>query len=394
MQVQGFSAAAVAAGIRYRDRLDLGLILSDRPAVAAGVFTRNRVKAAPVRLDIQRLRQGRAQAIVVNSGNANAATGEQGMGLARQVSELAASGLDIDAELVQVASTGVIGEAMDIAPFKAAMPELIRRLSPDGFSDFARAIMTTDTVPKMVERQVEIGGVRVSILGLAKGSGMIMPNMATMLAFVLTDARIVFPLLREILRQGVEQTFNRITVDGDTSTNDMVLLLANGAVDNPWLDDEQSRDVDIFAGAVHDILAELARMIVADGEGATKLVTVRVEGAREEQDALNAARTIANSPLVKTAFYGEDPNWGRILAALGRSGCPFDPDRVNILFDDVLMVESGLGLGEVAEKSAARVLARPEFTVTVQLNEGVESARILTCDLSREYVDINADYRS
>ena len=254
--------------------------------------------------------------------------------------------------------------------------------------------MTTDTVPKMVSRRVDLGGTPVTVLGIAKGSGMIMPNMATMLGFLLTDARIVFPLLREILRDGVDHSFNRITVDGDTSTNDTVLALANGAAENPWLDDDRPAEVEAFATAVHQVLAELARMIVADGEGATKTVTIRVEGAREEADALDAARTIANSPLVKTAFFGQDPNWGRIMAALGRSSCPFLPDRVSILFDEVVMVEEGLGRGPEVEKQAARVLRQPEFTVTVRLNEGVESAQVLTCDLSREYVAINADYRS
>ncbi len=394
MEVKGFSAGGVAAGIRYRDRLDLGLILSDRPAVAAGVFTRNRVKAAPVLLDLERLKQGQARAVVVNSGNANACTGVRGMEMARRVSALAAAGLGLDEEQVLVASTGVIGEVLAPEPFERAMPGLIKGLSADGFGDFARAIMTTDTVPKMVSRRVDLGGTPVTVLGIAKGSGMIMPNMATMLGFLLTDARIVFPLLREILRDGVDHSFNRITVDGDTSTNDTVLALANGAAENPWLDDDRPAEVETFASAVHQVLADLARMIVADGEGATKTVTIRVEGAREEADALDAARTIANSPLVKTAFFGQDPNWGRIMAALGRSSCPFLPDRVSILFDEVVMVEDGLGRGPEAEKQAARVLRQPEFTVTVRLNEGVESAQVLTCDLSREYVAINADYRS
>jgi len=229
MSVKGFSAAAVEAGIRYKNRLDLGLIYSDRPAVAAGVFTTNRVKAAPVLLDIERLRRGQAQAILVNSGNANACTGERGMELARSVGRMAADRLGIEQELALVASTGVIGEALDTTPFSEAMPELIASLSEDGFDDLAKAMMTTDTVPKVVRETMEIDGVPVSILGVAKGSGMIMPNMSTMLCFVVTDAQIVFPVLREIVTVGVEKTFNRITVDGDTSTNDTVLVLANGA---------------------------------------------------------------------------------------------------------------------------------------------------------------------
>ncbi len=394
MKVKGFSATAVQAGIRYKDRLDLGLIYSDRPAVAAGVFTTNKVKAAPVLLDIKRLRQGKAQAIVVNSGNANACTGKQGMELARIVSGMAAQRLKIDEELVQVASTGVIGEQLDAAPFAQQMPALVDSLSEDGFDDLARAIMTTDTVPKIVRKTVDIAGVQVSILGVAKGSGMIMPNMATMLCFVVTDAQIVFPILREIVAGGVEKTFNRITVDGDTSTNDMVLVLANGAAGNQWLDENSPEETETFTRTIHAIFQELATMIVVDGEGATKAVTIRVTGAREKEGALDAARTIANSPLVKTAFFGEDPNWGRIMAALGRSDCFFHPDRVSIAFDEVVMAEQGMGTSAEAEEKAARVMQKDAFTLTVHLHEGKESAEIHTCDFSKEYITINADYRS
>lgn len=394
MKVKGFSAAAVQAGIRYKNKLDLGLIYSDCPAVTAGVFTTNRVKAAPVVLDAERLRQGGAQAVVVNSGNANACTGEQGMELAKSVSTLVAERLEIDEQLVQVASTGVIGEQLDIDPFVKAMPELIASLSEDGFDDLARAMMTTDTVPKVVEKTVDIHGIPVSVLGVAKGSGMIMPNMATMLCFVVTDARIVFPVLRDALVSGVENSFNRITVDGDTSTNDMVLVMANGMAGNEWLDEDSVDENLIFIHAVHEVLHELASMIVSDGEGATKMVTVRVVGAREKDGAVDAARTIANSPLVKTAFFGEDPNWGRIMAALGRSSCFFHPDRVSIAFDEVIMAAKGMGTGIKAEKKAALVMHKDSFTLTVDLHDGSESAEIQTCDFSKEYVSINADYRS
>jgi len=394
MEVKGFSAAAVEAGIRYRDRLDLGLIYSDRPAVTAGVFTTNKVKAAPVLLDQERLRQGQARAVLINSGNANACTGEKGMEFARLTAEMAANRLKIDPGQVLVASTGVIGEPLDPQPFANAMPDLVSSLSRDGFSDLARAMMTTDTRPKIASRTIAIDGTVVSMLGVAKGAGMIMPNMATMLAFVVTDAQIVFPVLRDIVRCGVENTFNRITVDGDTSTNDTVLVMANGAAGNGWLDEDNPAAVETFSLALKEIFRELATMIVADGEGATKLVTIRVEGARESEQALDAARTIANSPLVKTAFFGEDPNWGRIIAALGRSGCTFRPDRVNISFDDVLMVENGCGLGGEAEKQAAMVMRQKSFTVAVHLNDGTESGEILTCDFSNEYIAINADYRS
>ncbi len=394
MRVKGFSAAAVEAGIRYKNRLDLGLIYSDRPAVTAGVFTTNRVKAAPVLLDRKRLQRGQAQAVLINSGNANACTGEKGLEFARLTADMAARELDIDPEFVQVASTGVIGEPLESEPFARAMPGLVKALSRDGFDDLARAMMTTDTRPKIVHRTIAVDGVLVSILGVAKGAGMIMPNMATMLCFVLTDARIVFPVLRDIVTKGVETSFNRITVDGDTSTNDTVLVMANGAAGNGWLEEDNPGAVATFRTAMEGVFSELATMIVADGEGATRMVTIRVEGAREQEAALDAARTIANSPLVKTAFFGRDPNWGRIMAALGRSDCFFHPDRVCISFDDVMMVENGLGLGPDAERKAAMVMEQKTFTVHVQLNDGVECGEILTCDLSNEYVAINADYRS
>ncbi|WP_028317349.1 bifunctional glutamate N-acetyltransferase/amino-acid acetyltransferase ArgJ [Desulfobulbus elongatus] len=394
MQVKGFSAAAVQAGIRYAGRLDLGLIFSQTPAVTAGAFTTNKVKAAPVQLDMERLRSGLAQAVLVNSGNANACTGREGMDLALATGALAAGELGIDPALVQVASTGVIGQQLRLDPFAQAMPGLVAGLSPDGFDQLARAIMTTDLVPKMATATVDIGGVEVSILGVAKGSGMIMPDMATMLCFVVTDAQIVFPVLNRLVKSGVEQTFNRITVDGDTSTNDTVLVMANGAAGNPWIDEENPQAAALFGAALQGVFKQLALEIVADGEGATKLVTVRVAGARDESEALSAAQTIANSALVKTAFFGEDANWGRIIAALGRSECTFDPQRVGISFDAVALVENGMVLGADQEAAATEVLRQPRFTVTVQLGEGLAEAEVYTCDFSYDYVKINADYRS
>ncbi|MDH3329588.1 MAG: bifunctional glutamate N-acetyltransferase/amino-acid acetyltransferase ArgJ [Desulfobulbaceae bacterium] len=394
MRIQGFSAAAVQAGIRYKKRLDLGLIYSEVPAVAAGVFTTNKVKAAPVLLDIERLGQGKAQAILVNSGNANACTGSVGMEIARASSVLVAEELGIDEEMVQVSSTGVIGQQLRLSPFEQAIPELVRKLSPDGFDDVASAIMTTDTVPKTSFRQIEIEGVPLSILGIAKGSGMIMPDMATMLCFVMTDAQIVFPELQDAVRSGVEKSFNRITVDGDTSTNDMVLVLANGTAGNKWIDEDNPEGREIFAEALREIFMDLSRKIVADGEGATKFVTIRVQGAREEEGAMSGAQTIANSALVKTAFFGEDANWGRIIAALGRSGCRFDPDKVSIHFDDVQMVKDGISQGDKAEEACSAVLKKDHFTVTVDLYDGHEFAEVYTCDLSVDYIKINANYRS
>jgi glutamate N-acetyltransferase/amino-acid N-acetyltransferase len=394
MKVKGFSAAAVKAGIRYSDRLDLGLIYSEVPAVTAGMFTTNQVKAAPVILDIERLRQGKAQAILVNSGNANACTGDQGMETALATGAMAAAALGIDDELVQVASTGVIGEPLIPEPFITAMPRLVDQLSDDGFDDLAHAIMTTDTRAKISSAAIDVGGTEVRLLGVAKGSGMIMPNMATMLCFVVTDAQVVFPVLKTAVATGVEHSFNQITVDGDTSTNDMVLVMANGAAGNEWIDEDNTDGGELFADALHKVFKELALKIVADGEGATKLVTIRIVGARDRKGADSAARTIANSALVKTAFFGEDANWGRIIAALGRSDCRFRPDRVSIAFDEVVMVQDGCGLGKEVEARASDVLKQKQFTVTVDLRDGMECAEAFTCDFSYDYVKINADYRT
>jgi glutamate N-acetyltransferase/amino-acid N-acetyltransferase len=394
MKIQGFSAAAVEAGIRYKNRLDLGLIYSEVPAVAAGVFTTNLVKAAPVLLDMERLSQGRARAILVNSGNANACTGKKGMETARATSALVAGELGIEEEMVQVASTGVIGRELTMAPFAESIPGLVRKLSPEGFTGVAEAIMTTDKTPKISFRNVEIDGTRVSLLGIAKGSGMIMPDMATMLCFVMTDAQIVYPELQEAVRKGTERTFNRITVDGDTSTNDTVLVLANGTAGNKWIDEDYPEGKERFAQALEEVFMDLSRMIVEDGEGATKFVTIRVEGAREEEGAMSGAQTIANSALVKTAFFGEDANWGRIIAALGRSGCRFDPDKVSIHFDDVQVVRDGISLGGEAEEKGTAVLGKKHFQVTVDLHDGHAFAEVYTCDFSTDYVKINAHYRT
>ncbi len=394
MKVKGFSAAAVEAGIRYQNRLDLGLIYSEMPAVVGAVFTASTVKAAPVLLGMERLRSGRAQAVVVNSGNANACTGEEGMRMARAVGALAAQSLKIDEELVQVASTGVIGAQLDVTPFATAMPGLAAALSPDGFDSLAKAIMTTDTVPKTAATTILIDGVEVRLFACAKGAGMIMPNMATMLCFAVTDANIAQPALQAAVSSGADLSFNRITVDGDTSTNDTVLCLANGAAGNALIDDNRPEQLALFTEALHGMFKDLARQIVRDGEGATKLVTVCIEDAATQEDAVNAARTIANSPLVKTAFFGEDANWGRIIAALGRSGAKFQPEQVAIAFDDALLVEHGFGLGKEAEAEATKVLKKKEFSVTVRLGAGAACAEMLTCDLSCDYVKINANYRS
>ena len=394
LKVKGFSAAAVEAGIRYQDRLDLGIIFSEVPAAAAGVFTQSLVKAAPVLLDMERLKGGRAQAILVNSGIANACTGEAGMKLAGSTAALLAGALTIPEELVQIASTGVIGEQLELSRFGDVMEKLVAGLSLDGIPDVARAIMTTDTVPKTATRKIVIGGHEVTLAGIAKGAGMIMPDMATMLSFIMTDCAIRSDLLQSLLRQSVETSFNAITVDGDTSTNDTVLILANGMAKNPLIEKIDQQEAAVFGEALDDLTKDLALQIVADGEGATKLVTIRVEGARDSREAQAAAKTVANSNLVKTAFFGEDANWGRILAALGRSGAAFDPDRVEIAFDNVVMIKNGLGLGAEEESRATEVLKRDRFTVNIDLHAGDAVFEAYTCDFSLDYVRINADYRS
>ena len=394
MNIKGFTYSAVAAGIRKKERLDLGLIFSEKPAVAAGVFTKNRVKAAPVLLGMERIGQGRAQAILVNSGVANACTGKNGMQAARTCSGLAAAALGIDENLVQIASTGVIGEQLPVEKVAAALDELVGGLSPTGNEEVARAIMTTDTVPKTAERTCTIGGKEVKLLGMAKGAGMIMPDMATMLCFVMTDADIAADILQHHLSRGVMQSFNRITVDGDTSTNDTVLILANSTAGNPEIVALDTVESTIFGAALAGLLKNLALQIVADGEGATKTVTIKVINAANEDEAEGAARTIANSSLVKTAFFGEDANWGRIIAALGRSGAAFDQDSVDIAFGDVLLVHGGLAQGAAAEAKATEVLRQKKFTVTVDLKTGQATGEIYTCDLSIDYIKINADYRS
>ncbi len=394
MNIKGFSTSAVAAGIRYKDRLDLGLIYSDVPAVTAGVFTENQVKAAPVLVDIERLKQGRAQAILVNSGSANACTGQKGMDDAFATSSLLSSRLKIDDEMVLLSSTGVIGEQLNVNAFSSSMDKLVQGLSEDNFDAVANAIMTTDTVPKVVKRSVTIGGHEVQFMGMAKGAGMIMPNMATMLSFVITDAQIGFPALRETLRKATDRTFNRITIDGDTSTNDMVLVMANGTAKNSWIDDENPLDRQVFQDTLEGVLKDLALMIVRDGEGATKCITIRVCGARGEKEAEQMARTIANSPLVKTAFFGEDANWGRILMAMGRSGVRFNQERVDVAIGDVVLVRDGLAVGKTAEIEATKLLKEKNIAVCIDLKDGVGCEEMYTCDFSLDYIKINADYRS
>jgi glutamate N-acetyltransferase/amino-acid N-acetyltransferase len=387
----GFEAAGIAAGLKKREKEDLGLFFSKVPANAAGVFTRNQVKAAPVILDKERIKKGVCQAIIANSGNANCCTGERGIRDAKTMAALSASELGISEDLVLVASTGVIGEPMPMEKIESAVPRLVRALKPEGIPDLARSIMTTDTVPKMASVQGDIDGKTFTVAGVAKGAGMIRPNMATMLCFLCTDIGGAPELLKETLVKAVNRSFNRITIDGDTSTNDMVLVMANGL---SGIVLRRSDHIDAFQKILDSILLDLAKQLVRDGEGVTKLVEINVRGAKSDADAEIIADTIAHSPLVKTAFFGEDANWGRIIGAVGRAGVDVDSDRIDLYFDDVQMVKSGMGCGKPVEAEATKVLKKPEFAVTVNLNLGQGFGSMITCDFSVDYVRINADYRS
>jgi glutamate N-acetyltransferase/amino-acid N-acetyltransferase len=387
----GFEAAGIAAGLKKKEKKDLGLFFSKVPANAAGVFTRNRVKAAPVILDEERIKKGLCRAIIVNSGNANCCTGERGIRDAETMAALSASELGIPEDLVLVASTGVIGEPMPMEKIESAVPRLVRSLKPEGIPDLARSIMTTDTVPKMVSGQGVVDGKTFTVAGVAKGAGMIRPNMATMLCFLCTDIDAAPEVLKETLVKAVNRSFNRITIDGDTSTNDMVLVMANG-LSGAVL--QRPDHIDAFQKILDSILLDLAKQLVRDGEGVTKLVEIIVRGAHSDADAEIIADTVAHSPLVKTAFFGEDANWGRIIGAVGRAGVDVDPDRIDLYFDDVQMVKSGMGCGKAVEAEATKVLKKPEFTVTVYLNLRQGFGSMITCDFSVDYVRINADYRS
>ena len=387
----GFKAAGMAANIKKDGNKDLGLILSETDASAAAVFTRNLIKAAPVILDEERIRKGRCRAIIVNSGNANCCTGINGMNDALEMAKVTASELGISEELVLVASTGVIGEQFPIEKITAAVPEIKNSLSSNGFTDFAQSIMTTDTYPKIVSQKGEIDGKVYTVTGIAKGSGMICPDMATMLAFICTDTDIAPDMLKDILVTSTERSFNRITIDGDTSTNDTVIIMANGCSGAVIKNDFQKEN---FQNMLDNTMLSLAKMIVKDGEGATKLVEIIVKGASSNKDARIVADTVANSSLVKTALFGEDANWGRIIAAAGRSKAPVKPDQIDIFFDDIMMVKNSTGCGSKAEFDATDILKNPEFSITLNLNMGTGYASVFTCDFSIDYVKINADYRT
>ena len=393
MDIKGFQFSAVEAAIKKPGRKDLALIFSEVPAQACAVFTVNAVKAAPVLLSAERIRSGSAQALLVNSGNANACTGDQGMVVARETSRFVAESLGILDEAVQVSSTGVIGVQMPTDRINGAIPALVEGLSSGTLDDIAQAIMTTDTFPKTEARSSQAAGVNYTVAGIAKGAGMIMPNMATMLSFIISDAAVEPAFLETAFRNAVETSFNAITVDGDMSTNDTCLIMANGLAGNPVIN-AGTPEALAFEALLHDVLLSLAKQIVKDGEGATKFVEVRVTGATSNADAKRAALAIANSSLVKTAFFGQDANWGRIFAAVGYSGAAVDQSRLSLQFNDVCMARGGIFAGGDAEARGTEILKLKEFTVCVDLGLGSGTATVYTSDLSHEYVSINADYRT
>lgn len=384
LSIKGFLATGVYAGLKEQGKLDLGLIYSETEASIAAVFTRNKVKAAPIIISQAHIamNQGKAKAIIANSGNANACTGNKGIEDAIRTAHLVAEQLGIERKQVLVASTGVIGKKLDMNLISKAIPEAVKNLSPTGLSKFAEAIMTTDTFPKVSVFE----GNGYKIIGIAKGAGMIMPNMATMLSFILTDVQIDPESLQNSLLRTVEKTFNRITVDGQTSTNDTVIIMANGT--------SGPAEMNSFIEGLFKVCSELSKMIVKDGEGASKVVDIIVKGAKSPSDAIIGARAVANSSLVKTAIYGEDPNWGRIMSALGSSGIEIEPEYVDIWIDDVQIVSSGQGTGEEKEKMASERMKKDEFSIIIDLKKGPYQDHMLTCDLTHEYISINAEYRT
>jgi len=389
---RGFRAAAVCAGIKGKTtRPDVALLASDRDAAVAGTFTTNRVQAAPVKLCRERLAGGAARAVVVNSGSANACTGPQGMRDAERTAAVAAEALGVDVRTVFVCSTGTIGIPLPMDRMEAGVREAARALSPDGGPAAARAIMTTDTVDKQAAVELRIDGADVRVGGMAKGAGMIEPNMATMLGFLTTDAAVEPAALQDCLSAAVRESFNRITVDGDQSTNDTVLLLANGAAGNRRLGALHPQWAE-FAGAVAAVARDLAMKIVADGEGATCFVTVAVTGAASNADARAAARAVANSLLVKTSWFGGDPNWGRVMDAVGYSGAEVREERVDIAYDEVSAVRGGMKDPGTPLRALEEALRRKRFTLTVNLNIGVGTDTVYTCDCSEAYVKINSEY--
>ena len=389
---KGFLAGTARCGLKKVGD-DLAIIFSERQAVAAAVFTQNLVQAAPVLVSREHLRFKTHRAIVVNSGGANACTGEGGLNDTRATAQMVAEYFNCDGREVLVASTGVIGVRLDMDKITSGVREATGMLSRGAWANVAEAIMTTDTRPKRASRSVKLSGSAVKIAGVAKGSGMIHPDMATLLAFVTTDAAIGKAALHAALKRAVHQSFNHVSVDGDTSTNDMLAVLANGAAENEPITRPEGADFELFTKTLTEVCRDIAIQIARDGEGARKLITIRIRHAPNERDAGKIAATIATSPLVKTAIAGADANWGRILAAAGRSGVKFDVSKVEIKLGDLAVARHGMGL-PFSEERALEILKRDEVTITFDMRQGEAEVTEWTCDMTEDYVHINADYRS
>jgi glutamate N-acetyltransferase/amino-acid N-acetyltransferase len=390
--VPGFRFGGVACGIKKSGAPDCAVLIADRPATAAAVFTRNRFCAAPVVVGRERARRGRLQAVIVNSGNANACTGARGVADAERACAAAAAALAISPRLVAPASTGIIGVPLPMERLSEGIARAVGAARPEGLWSFARAIMTTDAFPKVASEAVTIGRRRVTVAAIGKGAGMIAPDMATLLVFVATDAAIDRATAAWLTREIAAQPFNELTVDGDTSTNDTLYLMASGAAGNAAVAaDGPARRA--LARAVGAVASEIARLVAADGEGATKVVTVHVRDAATERDARRIARAVASSQLVKTAFFGVDPNWGRIACAVGYSGVRVEPEKVSILIGEVEVFRRGQGIPAATEE-ARKVMAKPAFDVVIRIGQGRAASRLRTTDLSHDYVELNSAYSS
>lgn len=395
LQVPGFRAGAVCAGLRKgaENRLDLALMVCDTPASAAGTFTKNLVRAAPVILSERRLKSGRAQAILANAGCANAMTGARGIEASEKTTARAADLLDIGRPNILAASTGVIGTQLNVEHIENALPGLVESVRPEGIIDAAAAIMTTDKVSKAIRTTFKVGNKCGTLVGIAKGAGMIAPDMATMLAFLFTDAAAAPGYLRKVLKGAVERSFNRVRVDGDTSTNDCAIILAGGALGNGAFEASSAR-TRAFERALEDACFHLAAMMARDGEGATRVMDLRVAGAASDADAVKIGKAIADSPLVKTALHGADPNWGRIAAAAGRAGVKFNIDKMKITIGGLPCVRKGVPASDFDEKSVAKEMQKPTVLIEVSVGSGKGSARFISSDLTAEYIRINAHYRT
>lgn len=390
---KGFLAAGISCGIKKLNRKkDLGLIYSQVPAISSTLFTKNKIKAAPIEVTRKNLRGGFCQALVVNSGNANCATGINSLRNAQEMVTLVAEGLGIKPSQVAVASTGIIGVPLPMEKIKRGIKSLVKEIHQKGSSHFAEAIITTDTFSKEISIKIKIKDKDVCLAGVAKGAGMIFPNLATMLCFLTTDAKVEKNFLKMALKKAIDESFNLITVDGETSTNDMVLMMANGLAGNIELK-EKTKEAKIFQEGLNFVTSHLSKLIVKDGEGATKLIEIKVKGASSKESAKKIALSVANSNLVKCAFFGEDPNWGRILSAIGNANVPINSQKIDISYENIKIVKNGSAV-KYSGKEIKKIMKKPEIKIVIDLKMGKNQVRVWTTDLSYDYVKINAAYRT